>query len=143
MTSCSVYYLLDPRVGRPNPQAGDAVYVGVANDPTVRWRAHCYDALNRRAITPKANWIRSLYAGAASPLLTIRCVVEGKAEAKRIEMALIARLRENGCRIKNATAGGDGMDAPTPELRAKLSAAHLWHIVTEATRAKIGAANRG
>ena len=41
----------------------------------------------------------------------------------RVEVALIAKLREKGEPLTNMTAGGEGLIDPSPEIRAKRSAA--------------------
>ena len=127
----SVYQLLDPRTGSVR-------YVGYSSDPRRRFANHACDA----AETHKARWIRALQRDGLTPVLAILCVVETAEEAKRIEVALIARLRAVGANLTNATAGGDGLADPTTEVRAKC-ATRTGIPHTPETRAKISAGNTG
>lgn len=58
--------------------------------------------------THKGHWIRSLKDQNISPILEIKCVVEGPQEAFRLEIALIAALRLRGENLTNETEGGEG-----------------------------------
>lgn len=62
------------------------------------------------------------------------------------EKALIASLRSLGADLVNGTAGGDGMKDPSPETRAKMSAAAKKRKrgrMSQAARANISASARG
>lgn len=151
MTStCEVYRLIDPR-------NGVARYIGYSKDAFQRFEGHLRDALAGRS--HKARWIRSLLNIGLSPVLQVLCVVENKAEAQRIEIALISK----SVNLTNATSGGDGGDTFTcnpnrEELRAKFSARNKLRyqdpserikvgrpgrLVSTETRAKLGAVRRG
>lgn len=154
----SVYCLSDPRTG-------EVRYVGYSKYPELRFASHCKDAGN----THKARWIMKLHREAGlRPALSVQCVVETAAEAKQIEVALIARHREQGARLTNGTAGGDGVVGRyhTEEEKRKIgdffrgrqrSSEHLaalaasaerrrgksWGRHTEETKKRIGKAAQG
>lgn len=72
----------------------------------------------------KARWIVKLHRESGLlPVLSVQCVVETAAEAKRVEVALIALYKKRGARLTNGTAGGDGVVDPTPEAREKHASA--------------------
>lgn len=97
--SFSIYYLLDPTNGRVR-------YVGYSRDPGERYGAHLMQSFQRK--THKERWIASLIDRDQYPIMSVRCVVQGAEEAKRIEVLLIASLRQRGVDLVNTTRGGDG-----------------------------------
>lgn len=111
--SFSVYCLADPRTS-------EVRYVGYSKYPEARFASHCKDISN----THKARWVAKLHREAGLvPVLSVQCIVETAAEAKRIEVALIALYKSRGVRLTNGTAGGDGVVDPTPEAREKHASA--------------------
>jgi hypothetical protein len=97
--SFSLYYLVDPF-------SEEIRYVGYSRDPEKRYLTHVKQALLRR--THKECWIASLLDQGAYPKLSICCIVQDADEAKRVEVALIALLKERGLDLTNGTTGGDG-----------------------------------
>lgn len=117
MGTATIYALIDPRT--------DSVrYVGVAKDPVDRLRAHMRDGGEgvRRKRTHKACWIRSLRRLGLRPVLRILARVSEQ-RWEESERKWIAKLRRNGDDLTNANDGGYGMRNPTPQTRAKMSAA--------------------
>jgi hypothetical protein len=99
MSSFSIYYLIDPIDGRVR-------YVGYSRKPEKRYEAHILQSFACR--THKETWIWSLVKQDILPILSIRCIVQGADEAKRLEVALIASLKRKGIDLTNGTRGGDG-----------------------------------
>lgn len=123
----SVYYLIDPRTQQVR-------YVGYTHRPYRRYVDHT----TSKEITHKGNWILGLQKIGLQPIFSVRCVVQTEDEAKRIEIALIARLPN----LTNMTAGGDG-GAISEEAKLKISQKLQGHRhLTESGREKIRLANR-
>lgn len=99
MKPFSIYYLVDPTNQRVR-------YIGYSCRPEKRYISHVLQATNCR--THKECWIASLLEQGLYPTLSIRCIVDGSEEAKRVEIALIATLRQRGVDLVNTTRGGDG-----------------------------------
>src|SRR3990167_8922143 len=93
----SVYQLRDPRTEQVR-------YIGYSRDPRRRLRGHLTD----QSDTHKVRWIRLLLERNLKPQLGIICVMATYAEAKRIELALIAWHRKLGTPVTNETDGGGG-----------------------------------
>lgn len=121
------------------PVTGEVRYIGYSQDPAERHGKHLRD----RSKTYKCHWIKKLLRSGLAPQLRVMCVVEDAAEAKRVEVALIAMHRRRGARLTNGTSGGDGLVEPTAEVRAKMSAAQMGNSKclgfkhSEETRAKL------
>ena len=100
-----------------DPDTGNTRYVGYSKDAYERFTVHLRDAVDGRN-TYKAHWILSLLKQHKHPVLKVVAQVQGRAEACRVETALIASLRARGCALVNGTIGGDGGDTITrhPEL---------------------------
>lgn len=94
----AVYYLLDPR--------DNAIrYVGIAKDPERRFLGHCAEISS----THKVNWIHEVFRATGTlPEMVVKCWVQDWQEAQRVEIALIAYLRQRGVALTNTTDGGDG-----------------------------------
>lgn len=98
----AIYALIDA--------AGNARYVGKANDPEARLKSHIRDS--RRRNTPVACWIRS-----TTPSMIVLDIVpanEWRAEERR----WIASFRRWGVPLLNLAEGGDE-PYQTPEQRAE------------------------
>lgn len=106
MKPCAVYYLVDPVTREPR-------YVGVSVSPLRRYleRHLGVDANNHKDV-----WIRKLKSQGLKPELVIKCWTSEE-DARRIEIALIAKLPN----LTNCTAGGDGLNSPSGEIRKKMS----------------------
>lgn len=158
-------------------------YVGQTNNMSARRRQHLSYAKLRRA-TPVHKWInREIEEGFE---IVMTAVLEN-AELHVAEMEIIAKYRDKGFRLLNLTDGGEGTigwrgntgnkrpdlaernmsskgkpgRASTPEINAKISAAHKgkskpWlsernhllagkpgHKHTDESRSKISASNKG
>jgi predicted GIY-YIG superfamily endonuclease len=116
-----------------------AFYVGISCNPPGRLKAHRNERLNNH----KSNLIRKVIRSIG--YLPMQIVATGltKDEAKRLEVKLIAAFRQHGISITNRTPGGDLQDPPTPETRAKISAALTGIKRSPETRARMGAAMKG
>ena len=75
----------------------------------------------------------------------VRMVESGmpEREAFALETVRILYWRSRGIKLANLTDGGEGLSNPSPEVRAKISAANLGKVASAETRAKIGAIHRG
>ena len=133
----SIYALIDPRTNLVR-------YVGKSQNPATRLRRHIHEA-NKGNTTHKCCWIASLLHLNLKPILSILEVCE-HAVWKEREIYWIAFYRELGADLTNCKDGGDGIE-PTPEVRAKMSAARKGKVpanknkrASEETRAKLSAA---
>jgi group I intron endonuclease len=113
----SVYGLSDPR-------AGEIRYVGVTKQKlSHRYSKHLRDQSNNH----KAAWVKSLKKNGLVPQLHILeiCRRDGKSE----EMAWIRKLKSEGHRLVNLTAGGDGCHEwhPNEATRLRMRLSHLGH----------------
>lgn len=93
MRPCAVYYLVDPETQQVR-------YVGISVDPVRRYSGH----VKTKATGHSANWIRSLTLRGLLPVLRIAAWVQDTEEAKRVEIALIARHQN----LTNMSSGGEG-----------------------------------
>lgn len=131
----SVYYLLDPHTEQVR-------YVGYSKHPSVRYRRAHLKAVRKGH---RDNWIRSLLAIGLKPQLSICCILETKEEAVRIEIALIALLRQRGIDLVNTTVGGEGGDpyARQRELGLSIIRTPNSKPMSVEVRAKISKAIKG
>ena len=138
MSNWVIYTLEDPR-------GGGVRYVGKTHrNPNVRLNQHLSNARTKGWTYHQANWIRVLLRDGVKPILTI---IEtgsgglwGEAEAR-----WISHYSTAGCRLTNATTGGEGAPGHkvSPEARAKMSAARKGRPLSAEHKAKIAAGNRG
>lgn len=129
-----IYTLNDPRT--------DAVrYVGMTHDPVARLASHLRDVGRRRRRDHKTAWLRSLAALGLRPVLHV--VEEGSGDWQAAERRWIAHFRSIGADLTNGTAGGDGLIDPTPDVRARISAALTGRTADPAAVAKRAAAMKG
>jgi hypothetical protein len=106
-----IYGLLDPLTGRLR-------YVGKSTDPAKRLRKHLREArLNPRC--HRECWLKGLQDRGLRPTLIIleTCSSDCWQEAERHWIALWTQA---GADLVNRTAGGDGLENPTAEVRAKI-----------------------
>jgi len=94
----SLYLLMDPETSEDR-------YVGYSVDPMRRYGDH----LSSRGACHRVNWILNLASRGLKPVLKILAVVDTVEEVKRLEVALIAKLRNRGDRLVNGTDGGEGL----------------------------------
>jgi len=142
-------------------KAGDVRYVGWATNTQRRLRTHIHQARKEPLRNHRTNWIHSLLKVGLKPSLVVIETGNGCDWGEK-ERGWIKFFRERGCRLVNATDGGDGSlgykhssgtlakmakarigRVFSLEHRARLSEARLGHEVSPETRAKIGAASRG
>jgi hypothetical protein len=128
-----IYSLTDPRDGRVR-------YVGKTNDIRIRLSNHVSQALHYRKRNHRVNWIRSLVEGGQLPVLSI--LEEGAGDWAAAEKKWIARFRQAGYELVNATDGGEGNEGGhhSVETRAKIGAAGKGRPCTAETREKMRAA---
>lgn len=90
------------------------------------------------------DWIRDLLARKMLPEVTVLEVCPA-AEADSRESYWIARKREEGCALTNATVGGCGARGwrHTEDARRRIGLAHKGRQVSVETREKISRAHRG
>lgn len=109
-----IYALIDPR--------DNAIrYIGKANDPQHRFQVHIRSC--EKEATHKGRWIKGLKLLNLAPLLKIVEEIPFDRWKER-EAYWIQYYHSQGAPLTNGTAGGDGMQSPTPEVRAALSRAH-------------------
>lgn len=128
-----------------HPDTLEVRYIGKAKDCATRLRGHIKDA--RRSELPLYRWWRKLEREVGHPPSMVRLGEGDGAE----EVVWIARLRSEGARLLNITAGGAGGATMTgrkhsPETREKIGAAQRGKPrppLSLVARAKISKANRG
>ena len=89
----------------------------------------------------KMRWVKALAAAGLQPLIQVLAILEVE-QAPATERRLIAQLQqEEGCRLTNATAGGEGTAGLrlSPEHRAKLVAANRSRTFSQDTLAAMRA----
>jgi hypothetical protein len=138
MTSC-IYALIDPRDGQVR-------YVGKTTIGLSRARQHAQPCYLRRDKGHKANWIRTLIA--AGLTYSIVCLYEAPTAEylDDAEVFWIAEMRRRGCKLTNATAGGEGWRAGmkhSAETRALMAERQRGKRHTEETRLLISRVQQG
>lgn len=112
-----IYSLSDPRTGVVR-------YIGWTFTVTRRVNAHCASA--KRTETHKAHWLRGLLAVGLRPAVSV--IESGAGDGWAFaERKWIAHHRSIGSPLTNATDGGEGVPgfSPSPEVRGKMSRAHM------------------
>jgi len=64
-------------------------------------------------------------------------------EACKIEIALIADYKKDGCKLLNLTEGGEGLFNPSTETRKKISIAHKGKKLSKEQKDTLSKANKG
>lgn len=113
-------------------------YLGKTVNLEARFGAHLKTSVKQK--NHLGNWLRSL--GGGVPNLIKLCEVPDE-EGSTEEIRYIKNARMLGFRLVNATDGGEGMPNPSPETRAKLSAARRGLVRSPETCAKLSAAHKG
>lgn len=103
---------------------------------SARWSKHKQDARNG------AGWVLAAairkYGAEAFVIEVVECC-EDKQTLNDAEMRFIAELKPH----YNACSGGGGLGSPIPEVRAKISKAMKGRKITEQTRGRMSAAQKG
>lgn len=132
METTAIYVLKDPIT--------DVVrYVGKANDPFTRFQQHLVAS---RGSSYTSRWVRSILNSGRKPILQIIDEVPVN-EWPSWEVAYIEFFKESGCNLVNGTLGGDGLNGPTLETRARMSVAHKGKTLPPAQRRKISQSLKG
>lgn len=135
--SVKIYCLCDPNTG-------EIRYVGKTKSSlTHRLKGHLSDVRRGRIYIPRHKWIHGLISNGGLPTI---CLLEDVDEAywQEAEQFWIAYLRFIGCKLLNATAGGDGLHdfRHTQLTKRKQSAAAKRRYTKPEERAKSGEAVR-
>lgn len=150
-----IYGLLDPRDGTLR-------YIGKSSSGMSRPRDHARPSRVRVERTHKANWVRSLLAIGLCPQIVVIEEHPTSDDLGEAEQFYIAYFKTLGCRLTNATEGGEGAPGVqvsdstrakqsvarrgrrfTSEHRAAIAAGLKGHEVSLETRQKIGARHKG
>lgn len=94
-------------------------YIGKSNNPALRFKQHLCQS--SRTKTHLGNWLRSVISLGETPALVVLREVPD-AHREIAEKRYIRLAKGLGMRLVNSTDGGECCD-PTPETRAKISAA--------------------
>jgi hypothetical protein len=139
-----VYGLCDPR-------SGELRYVGYSKKPRIRFNHHMWEA--KRVRTRKNNWIRALLRLGLEPeRFVIEEALSSREAAAEAEVGWIAYFRMIGCRLTNATDGGDGAVGHrwSTEERARMSEQrrgerhpNFGKHLDDVTRERIASSSRG
>jgi len=124
----SIYLLDDPRLGRKKGYVGWAYTENIQK----RYVRHLYDKRNAY----RWNWIRKLKLLGLVPIFQILGEYP-KPMWSIMERFWIAWYRVMGYELTNASDGGKGLVNPTPEIRAKISAANKGKKLSEKARAAL------
>lgn len=119
------------------PNSRTVRYIGKANDPKRRFQGHLHKSVKFN--TYLGRWLRSLN-GEKPELVVLREVPIEQWEAA--EERYIRLARGLGMRVVNGSDGGEGVTF-TPEVKAKMSAAHTGVRLGSEHRAAIGAGHVG
>ena len=125
-----IYALGDPRTGAVR-------YIGKATSISRRLKAH----RNEKRDTRKCRWLAALARESMTPQITILEDVPGD-QWQNAEIQWIAHFKEQGCDLCNHTAGGEGLNQPNAETRAKIAANQTQRMADPCYRAKIFTAER-
>lgn len=128
MTTTYIYALCEPGTRTIR-------YIGKTINLAARFGAHLKTSVKQK--NHLGNWLRSL--GGGIPNLMTLCEVPDE-EGSTEEIRYIKSARMLGFWLVNATDGGEGMPNPSPETRAKMSAARRGLARSPETCAKLSAA---
>jgi len=132
-----IYVLIDPR-------NGEFRYIGLSSVGMIRPHKHMIEIRsNANDTTHKANWIRKLQSLGLEYKIGILQTLACPDQLPTAEMKFISCYKGMGCRLTNATDGGEGSLNPTNELREKMSKAKLGKKRPSEVCAKISKALEG
>jgi len=115
-----IYGLFDPR------EPEHIRYVGKSNADRIRGRIHTHKKsvlYEKSKVNYRLNWLKKLEKQQVKFEYRIIEVCTSLNWQEK-ERYWIKKLKEEGHKLTNSTAGGDGCIEPTPELRKKLSESH-------------------
>jgi len=121
-----------------DPDTDEIRYVGKTQEPEKRLRGH----KSTRDNSYRSNWMQSLQDRGVAPVLEIIDEVNLE-DWPQWEVAYIEYFRELGCRLVNATVGGEGGCNPSLETREKMRAAKLGKSLSSEHRRKLKLARAG
>jgi hypothetical protein len=126
MITTSLYCLLDP-------ETGEIRYVGKTDEPKARLAAHIRHSKHNR----RGNWIKNLRNRGLVPAMEVLFEVP-REEWEKYERSYIRIFSEAGCDLINGTEGGES----GPSNRGSKHP-NFGKGLSEETKSRIGAANRG
>lgn len=118
-------------------------YVGITNDLRRRLSHHINGAVRCR--TRKSRWIVSVGRRGGHVVARVLRSGLGQADAKSVEMELIADFRQAGADLTNLTDGGDGASGHvhSAAAREKMAAARRGTKASDEVRRKMSEARKG
>ena len=102
------------------PVRGRIRYIGKTNNLQRRWQLHLAD-VGARDTSYRARWLSKLKRDGHRPSMEVLFAVPDDMSWKTAEQFFIASARYFDFPLTNATGGGEGLTAITPELRRRLS----------------------
>jgi hypothetical protein len=131
-----IYKLIDPR-------DNEIRYIGWTIDMENRYKNHLYPSFLKEK-SYKNNWIKSLLAINLKPIMELVEEIPFECWEER-EKFWIPYYRSIGCKLTNATDGGEGVVGKvyTTEERQRMSDAQKGKKLSEETKRKIGESSKG
>lgn len=132
----SIYVLLD--------ETQKVFYVGKTNNPRKRFRRHLGHVRNgsRYPVHNKLRKVISIKGNSYG----IYKIIESKISEEKIderEMFYIKFYKDNGCKLKNLTEGGEGGKGFTPEINKRGALKRTGRTRSSETKRRISDAKRG
>jgi hypothetical protein len=125
--------------GLHDPRTGELRYIGKSIRPIERLGNH----INERTNTHRGHWIAELTRLSLRPVLVIIDSVPANSDWQSIERVYIAGALEDGCRLTNSTAGGEGIVGLCAESRAKMAITWVGRKHSPETLALMSANRKG
>lgn len=122
-----------------DPTTGELRYVGKSDRP----RERLSDQLKEKAGTHRCHWVQSLVAQGLAPDQRIIDAVPFGDDWQAVERAYIAGAKTAGCRLTNATVGGDGVVGLSGDSLTRLRRTWVGRKHRPESLVKIGAASKG
>lgn len=127
----TIYGLIDPRDGQLR-------YVGkTVRSLKDRIREHKHDPTRNH----RTNWLKSVYSYGAAPEIVV-LEVTTQDEGSAAEIWWIAYMKFIGCKLVNATLGGEGV-IPTTDTRHKMSIAQKRRVRVSKNTKKVSLKDLG
>lgn len=108
------------------PDTGEVRYIGKANEPHVRFRKHLDAAKNPQNYAQR--WMAKLMREGKKPVLTIAREISECENWQEVERAAIAKGFDDGWKLTNTSAGGEGalLICPIASAKRKASVKEAW-----------------